>query len=145
MAQKALFNRSMVLENNASAITATCEQVVSELEKGNFDRDSIFGIHLSLNEALINALNHGNKKDPKRKIKLDYSITPDKVEISVTDQGDGFDPALVPDPRRDENLYKGIGRGLLLMRSYMNVVEFNGQGNSVRMVRVKGKQPQTLS
>ena len=143
MAEKAPFSRSIVLENNSSAITATCQQVVAELQAGDFDQDLIFSVHLSLNEALINALNHGNKMDPTTEIKLDYSITSDKIEIFVTDQGDGFDPAAVPDPRRDENLYKGVGRGVLLMRSYMNVVEFNDRGNSVRMIRYKGKQPLT--
>jgi len=145
MAKKAPISRSMILENSPSVIMATCEQVVSELKANGFDEDSIFGVHLSLNEALINALNHGNKNDPAREIELDYLITADRIEISVADQGKGFDPDAVPDPRREENLYKGVGRGLLLIRSYMNVVEFNDRGNRVRMVRHKGKQPQMLA
>jgi serine/threonine-protein kinase RsbW len=57
----------------------------------------------------------------------------------VTDEGDGFDPGAVPDPRYGENLYKPEGRGLFLMRSYMDVVKFNERGNSVCMVKHKEK------
>ena len=58
----------------------------------------------------------------------------------MTDEGDGFDPQAVPDPRYGENLYKIKGRGLLLMRSYMDAVEFNERGNRVRMIRYKNKE-----
>ena len=57
----------------------------------------------------------------------------------MTDQGNGFDPETVPDPRRGENLYKKEGRGLLLMQSYMDIVEYNERGNHVHMVRYKEK------
>ncbi len=60
-----------------------------------------------------------------------------KVEISMTDEGRGFDPNAVPDPRYGENLYKAGGRGLLLICSYMDIVEFNERGNRVRMVKYK--------
>ena len=61
----------------------------------------------------------------------------EKIEITMTDQGDGFDPGAVPDPRCAENLYRPEGRGLLLMRSYMDSVEFNECGNCVHMIRHK--------
>ena len=67
-------------------------------------------------------------------------VTLDKIEIAVIDEGYGFNPQNVPDPRYGENLYKTEGRGLLLMRSYMDVVEFNKQGNRVSMVRYKEKR-----
>ena len=62
-----------------------------------------------------------------------------KVEIDIMDQGEGFNPETVPDPRLGQNLYKTAGRGLLLISSYMDVVEFNEQGNRVHMVRYKEK------
>jgi serine/threonine-protein kinase RsbW len=70
-----------------------------------------------------------------KKVKIDCFIGLDRVEISMTDTGSGFDPDSVPDCRVGENLYKTDGRGLLLMRSYMDLVEFNEVGNSVHMVR----------
>ncbi len=77
--------------------------------------------------------------DPEKEIKIDYFANPDKVEICMTDEGGGFDTDSVPDPREGENVFKPDGRGLFLMRSYMDVVEHNECGNTVRMVRYKGK------
>jgi serine/threonine-protein kinase RsbW len=107
------------------------------LEVNNFSRDGVFAVHLALEEAFINAVRHGNKMDPTKEIKIDYSVGSDKVEISMTDEGDGFDPDSVPDPRCAENLYKTKGRGLLLIRSYMDIVKFSKQGNRIHMVKHK--------
>ena len=111
-----------------------------KLKAHDFGEDDIFAIHLALEEAFINAVNHGNKMDPEREVKIEYSVGADKVEISMTDEGRGFDPDVVPDPRYGENLYKIGGRGILLMRSYMDIVEFNKRGNRVRMVRYKERR-----
>jgi len=139
MASKIPISRSMAVENTPSAIVGVCRWILSELEANNFSQEDIFAVHLALEEAFVNAVRHGNKMDPDKEIKIDYSMDLDKVEISMTDEGDGFDPEAVPDPRCGENLYKTDGRGLLLIRSYMDVVEFNKRGNSVHMVRYKEK------
>jgi serine/threonine-protein kinase RsbW len=81
--------------------------------------------------------------NPNKEIKIDYLVDVDRIEISMMDEGNGFDPEVVPDPRYGENLYKTEGRGLFLIRSYMDVVEFNKRGNCVRMVRYKEK-PRTI-
>jgi serine/threonine-protein kinase RsbW len=77
--------------------------------------------------------------DPTKKVKVDYSVDEDKVEISITDEGQGFQPDDVADPRFGPGLYQPGGRGLLLMNSYMDMVRYNEQGNSVYMVRYKEK------
>jgi len=122
-----------------SAIVEVCKRLLSEVEANDFSQEDIFAVHLALEEAFINAIKHGSKMDTNKEVKIDYSVGLDKVEISMTDLGEGFDPDSVPDPRVGANLYKTEGRGLLLMRSYMDVVEFNERGNSVRMVRYKEK------
>jgi serine/threonine-protein kinase RsbW len=83
--------------------------------------------------------------DPAKKVKIEYSVNPDKIEVSVTDEGNGFNPEDVPDPRSGKNLYKPDGRGLFLMKSYMDAVQFNEQGNCVYMVRHKEKPPLTIN
>ncbi len=100
-------------------------------------------MHLALQEAFINAVRHGNQMDPDKEVKIEYLVDPEKFEISVTDEGEGFDPEAVPDPRCGENLYKPNGRGLLLMRAYMDAVEYNEKGNRVRMVRYRERPPVT--
>jgi serine/threonine-protein kinase RsbW len=137
MTSNAPINCSIVVESKLSAVTNACEQILSRLEDNSFNKDDIFAIHLTLEEAISNAVKHGNKMDPDKKVTVNYSIDSDKIEISITDEGDGFKPESVVDPRWGEGLYKPGGRGLLLMNSYMDVVKFNEQGNSVYMVRYK--------
>ncbi len=137
MASETPISRSMAVESTPSAIVGECRRILAELEANDFGQDDIFAVHLALEESFINAITHGNKMDPAKEVKIEYSVSLDKVEISMMDEGDGFDPGAVPDPRWGENLYKPEGRGLLLMHSYMDVVEFNERGNRVRMVRYK--------
>ena len=139
MASRTPISRSVTVESTPSAIAGVCRRILSELEANNFSQEDIFAVHLALEEAFINAVKHGNKMDPDKEVKIDYLVDLDKIEIFMMDKGNGFDPDAVPDPRSGENLYKTEGRGLLLMRSYMDGVEFNERGNRVRMVRYKEK------
>lgn len=137
MASRTPVSRSVVIEGTSSAIEQVCGGILSELEANNFSEEDIFAVHLAVEEAFLNAVKHGNRMDPEKEIKIEYSVGAEKIEVSMTDEGDGFDPDVVPDPRCGENVYKTKGRGLFLIRSYMDVVEFNERGNSVHMVRYK--------
>lgn len=139
MASRTPTTRSIAIESTPFAIVEVCKQILPKLKANNFSQEDVFAVHLALEEAFINAIKHGNKMNPDKEVKIDYSVSSDKVEISMTDEGDGFNPEAVPDPRLGENLYKNEGRGLLLIQSYMDVIEFNERGNSVRMVRYKEK------
>ncbi|MHC4727656.1 MAG: ATP-binding protein, partial [Planctomycetota bacterium] len=143
MVSRSPINLSMVVKSRPSAVVEVCDQVLSKLDAYGFDKDDIFAVHLALEEAFLNAVKHGNKMDSSKDVKIDYSVDLDKIEISLTDQGDGFEPTAVADPRYGEDLYKPGGRGLLLMNSYMDVVKFNERGNSLFMVRYKEKPPLT--
>ncbi len=139
MASKAPINCSIVVESKSSAVIEVCKEILSKLEEHNFDKDDIFAVHLTVEEAFLNAVKHGNKMDPTKKVKIDYSVNTEKVEITITDEGAGFEPESVDDPRFGAGLYEPGGRGLLLMNSYMDIVKYNEQGNSVYMVRYKEK------
>lgn len=139
MASKTTKSSSIVVESIPSLVVDVYKQILSKLEGNNFGKEDIFAVRLALQEAFSNAVRHGNKMDPTKKIKINYSVGPDKIEISITDQGDGFNPEVIPDPRAGKNIFKPEGRGLLLMRSYMDAIKFNKRGNSVYMVRYKEK------
>ncbi len=139
MASKAPINCSIVVESKSSAVIEVCKEILSKLEEHNFDKDDIFAVHLTVEEAFLNAVKHGNKMDPTKKVKIDYSVNTEKVEITITDEGAGFEPESVDDPRFGAGLYEPGGRGLLLMNSYMDIVKYNEQGNSVYMVRYREK------
>lgn len=137
MASKAPITCSMAVASTLLASEGVCHLIMSILEDSGFGKEDVFAVHLALQEAFINAVRHGNQMDPDKEVKIEYLVDLGKFEISVTDDGDGFDPEAVPDPRCEENLYKPNGRGLLLMRAYMDVVEYNEKGNGVRMVRYR--------
>lgn len=139
MASRVPISCSMTVDGKPSALAGLCEAILRKLERSGFSKEDIFAVHLALGEAFINAVKHGNKMDLSKKVTVDYSVDLDKVEICMTDQGEGFDPKAVPDPRVGQNLYKPEGRGLLLISSYMDVVKFSERGNRVYMVRYKEK------
>jgi serine/threonine-protein kinase RsbW len=137
MAAEMPVRRSVVVESRPSALEQLCREILSTLETGGFSQDDIFAVHMALEEAFLNAVKHGNRMDPTKSVTVDYLVDPGKVEICMTDEGPGFDPRCIPDPRVGKNLYRPEGRGLLLIRSYMHTVEYNERGNSLRMVRCK--------
>jgi serine/threonine-protein kinase RsbW len=109
--------------------------ILSECEKHRFTPDDIFAIRLALEEALVNAVKHGNKLDPAKHLRIQYHITDQRADITIEDQGCGFCPAELPDPLADENIERASGRGILLMRAYMNSVVFNPAGNKVTLTK----------
>jgi len=133
-------SRSVVVSSTPTAIVDIFKGMAQALQSNNFTEEDVFAVHLALEEAFINAVKHGNKMESSKAIKIDYMIEADKIEICMTDEGPGFDPEVIPDPRYGDNLYKPAGRGMLLMRSFMDVVEYSAQGNSVRMIRYREKR-----
>jgi len=124
-----------VLPTNLSAIRKTEREVLARLHDLGYDEDHLFAVRLALEEALVNAMKHGNAFDPDRSVHVWYRASPERVEIRVADEGCGFDPATVPDPTSDENLERPCGRGIMLMRCYMDEVTFSPKGNEVSMIK----------
>ena len=111
------------------------KRILDAVEKAGFNSQSTFAIKLALEEALINAIKHGNKLDVKKNVHIEATVSPTLTEIIIEDEGPGFDRASVPDPTLEENLDKSSGRGILLMEAYMNRVEWSRGGRRVHMVK----------
>lgn len=111
------------------------EKILHEITCCGYQGQNLFAIKLSLEEALINAIKHGNKLDPAKQVKVLARVTPKEAEITIEDQGAGFERCCVPDPTLEENLQKCSGRGILLMEAYMNSVEYSKGGRRLRMVK----------
>lgn len=112
------------------------DRIVTSAAKSGYDDDTIFALRLSVEEALSNAIRHGNLYDIHKKVDIRYSISPERIDIYVTDEGRGFDPGGVPDPTAPENLENPSGRGIMLMQAYMSQVEFNESGNQIHLVKL---------
>ena len=110
-------------------------RIMEEVEKHHFNEDAVFAIKLALEEALINAIKHGNKEDRHKKVRIQCRVTDQEAEIIIEDEGPGFDRSTVPDPTTEENIERLHGRGILLMEAYMHIIEWSNRGRRVRMVR----------
>ena len=117
----------------ARSVQERIEEVLQERHAS--DRD-IFCIKLALEEALVNAIKHGNQMDRTKNVHVSFWVQGDRFECRVSDEGPGFDPGDVPDPTAVENLERPCGRGLMLMRHYMSEVTYSERGNTVSMARV---------
>lgn len=132
--------KEIIFPNDLSQAKRPERLILGEVKKHGFREQETFAVKLALEEAVTNAFRHGNKCDPSKRIIVRYDVTPKRVEILVIDEGEGFRPDLVPDPTLPENLDRPHGRGIMLMRSYLDEVEYHQPGNSVRLVMLK-KRP----
>ncbi len=96
------------------------------------DRSNLF---IALDEAFVNAVKHGNKNDPSKIVRISADLTPQEARFTIEDEGEGFDPATIPDPLDPANLFKASGRGVLLIYNIMDKVEYNERGNRLTMVK----------
>jgi len=117
------------------------DQVIQQLEQHSWPNEDIFSVHLAMDEALVNAMKHGNRFDPAKKVHIDCQISKDRVRIEIADEGPGFNPEAVPDCRCEERLEVPSGRGLLLMRSFMCRVEYLERGNRVLLEKNRVRAP----
>lgn len=127
--------RKQVIKSDYDHARDLEEVIISEAQAGGFSDVEVFAIRLALEEALVNAIRHGNRLDPHKKVKVEWCVCDGKLEIMIEDEGKGFTPEAVPDPTRDENLERPGGRGLMLMKAYMDCVEYSARGNVVRMCK----------
>ena len=111
-------------------------EIESRLKTTAFDPRELFGIKLAIEEALVNAIKHGNRLDPDKNVKIAYEITDTRFQIQIADEGPGYNPDAVPDCQAAENLTRPGGRGLYLIRYYMSEVVVHPPGNAVSMAKV---------
>ena len=109
------------------------EQIVQLLEELQFSPRDVFSVRLALEEALVNAIKHGNGMDPEKSVYVECCVDAERVRIVIRDEGEGFEPADVPDPTAEENLERPCGRGIMLMKSFMDFVEYDLAGTRVIM------------
>ncbi len=125
----------MQIPSNFSYVKKTSSKILNNLSSLNLDQEALFSIRLSIEEAIINAIRHGNKCDQNLSVTITHSVNGHKLEISVRDEGKGFDYKILPDPTVNKNIERKGGRGIFLIRHLMDKVEFNKAGNEIRMIK----------
>lgn len=127
------------IPSTADAGKPVLDSVMKRLEAEAWVPHDLFGVHLALEEAIVNAIKHGNGFDPDKSVTIDCRLSDDLLRVEIEDQGEGFVLEDVPDPTDPENLENPSGRGLMLMRSFMSLVEFNASGNRVILEKQRAK------
>ncbi len=126
-----------VIENDPAVGRRLLDEVLDQLRSLEWSRHDIFGIHLAIDEALINAILHGNAMDCTKHVHFRCWLSPQRLRVEITDEGPGFDPDSLPDPTDAAHLDCPGGRGVLLMRSFMSRVEYCDGGNHVVLEKVR--------
>ena len=128
----------LVLPSHIEAVADAAAAAADFAQNCGVREEVAFGIDMAVREAVTNAVVHGNKEDEAKSVEVVLNCLKDAVEIEVKDQGEGFDPKNVPDPTDAANLMKTSGRGIFLIRSFVDEVDWSARpegGTTVRLVK----------
>jgi serine/threonine-protein kinase RsbW len=128
----------LTLPSRIEAVNEAASVVARILGELGANEQLMFGIDMAIREAVTNAVVHGNKRDDSKQVRVEIKSSQQEIEISVRDQGPGFNPTEVPDPTTAENLMKTSGRGIFFMRNFVDEVEWltpPGGGTIVKLTK----------
>ena len=128
---------SYTLDSTLETVDSAEQKATQFAEQLGFSEEEVLQISMAVREAAVNAVLHGNAYDPAKKVTLELERTSSGMMITIRDQGKGLDPALVPDPLAPENLLKTSGRGIFLMRSFMDEVEIHPSQTGTELKLIK--------
>jgi serine/threonine-protein kinase RsbW len=132
---------SYTLESTLESVNQV-EQKATEVAAGaGLGEDEQYQVAMAVREAAVNAVLHGNAYDPGKRFVVAYETTGESLVITITDQGKGLDPESLPDPLAPENLMKGSGRGIFLIRAFMDEVTFRNTepGTEITLIKHVGR------
>jgi serine/threonine-protein kinase RsbW len=131
------WRREIDLPSERGVSRMVTDELLEQLGSHGWSPSDIFAIHLAAEEAIVNAIVHGNKLDPTKKVHVSCEVSTERVCIRIDDEGEGFDPVTVPDCTLEERLDVPSGRGVMLMRSFMTRIEYNSKGNGVVLEKIR--------
>src|SRR6185503_9202521 len=133
---------SRTLESDFKVLPQFIREALDAIKKEfPLSEEDIFDLTLVLEEALTNAIKHGNKSAPELKVQVEIKSDKNRLMMKVKNGGPGFDPQKVPDPTRKDKLMKTSGRGVYLIRKTMDEVRFEDNGREIHMVKVLKARP----
>jgi serine/threonine-protein kinase RsbW len=123
------------LPSDLSLMNGVLQYLLDRVSRLGLIKPERSNLFIALDEAFVNAVKHGNKNDPQKLVRITAELSPKEACFTVEDEGSGFDIKDIPDPCDPANLFKTSGRGVLLIYNIMDEVEYNAQGNRVKMVK----------
>ena len=135
--------RDFTLPSDLAEVHRVQTEIEEALQANQFGDMDVFSIKLAVEEALVNAIKHGNQMEPDKTVRVAYTVTDEQFSIRIEDEGSGFNPADVPDPTDERFIERPCGRGLLIIRNFMTSVDYIGRGNVVVMFKLRDSEPAT--
>lgn len=130
------------LDSTLESVDTAEELALAAAAKAGFDEDELQRIGMAVRESMVNAVVHGNRYNAHKKVHVSISIGPELFTVKIADQGEGFDLADLPDPLAEENLLRHSGRGIFLIRAFMDdfqVRRLSPTGTEVTLVKKRGQ------
>ncbi|MEE2826071.1 MAG: ATP-binding protein [Planctomycetota bacterium] len=137
-----VWRKQVTIASSVSTAAELIGSVIEQLKKHDWGEKKVFAIHLALEEAMMNAIKHGNQGDESKSIATQFELTASRFCARITDEGSGFKISEVPDPTKEENLELPSGRGLAMIQNYIDEFHYSEQSNSLMMVIHRDKQEQ---
>jgi serine/threonine-protein kinase RsbW len=132
------------MESTLESVNKAEEMADRIAAQAGMDEDTRSGVSMAVREAMINAVLHGNEYDKNKRVNLTLEQKGQELIVTITDEGPGFVPEEVPDPLAPENLLKGSGRGIFLMRAFMDEVRFRKMNPGTEIILIKRLQNNDL-
>jgi serine/threonine-protein kinase RsbW len=131
---------ALELDSNLDSVDSAEAAVLREAEALGLDEDDLHRVGIAVRECMVNAVVHGNRYNSRKHVKLNVERTADTLTIVIADEGAGFDPDEVPDPLEGDNLLRQSGRGVMMIRAFMDEMAIRKLapcGTEVKMVKYK--------
>ena len=141
MADSTTSRVSFTLDSSLDSVNKVEQTGEQYAARAGFDEDTVQHIAMAVREAAVNAVLHGNAYDKTKHITASFETTTDSLIIRITDQGPGLDPDSIPDPLAPENILRGSGRGIFLIRAFMDEVNFRQLHPGTELTLIKHRTP----
>jgi serine/threonine-protein kinase RsbW len=132
---------SLTLASSIESVDLVERTAEEFAERAGFDEDTVPNIAMAVREAAVNAVIHGNSYDPTKQITATFESNSESLIVRITDQGPGLDPDSVPDPLAPENILRGSGRGIFLIKAFMDEVHFRKLHPGTELTLIKHRVP----
>jgi serine/threonine-protein kinase RsbW len=132
---------SLTLASSIESVDLVEKTAEEFAERAGFDEDAVPHIAMAVREAAVNAVMHGNAYNPSKHITAAFEVNAEELTVRITDEGTGLDPSTLPDPLAPENILRGSGRGIFLIRAFMDEVHFRLLHPGTELTLIKHRSP----
>jgi serine/threonine-protein kinase RsbW len=132
---------SLTLSSSLESVDKVERTAEEFAARAGFDEDTVPNIAMAVREAAVNAILHGNSYNPEKQITASFEANAESLTVRIADQGSGFDPSNIPDPLAPENILRGSGRGIFLIRAFMDEVHFRQLHPGTELTLIKHRTP----